>query len=72
LTIQTQNVNGVYLQKKTCGYSATLKVELKYLHDYAGINTITGLIAAGKVVSLIQHEWSPKSLIAIGEITLAT
>jgi hypothetical protein len=45
---------------------------LKYLHDYVGINTITGLIAAGKFVSLIQHEWSPKSLIAIGEITLAT
>jgi hypothetical protein len=45
---------------------------LKYLHDYVGINTITGLIAVGKVVALIHHEWSPKSLIAIGEITLAT
>jgi hypothetical protein len=36
------------------------------------MNTIKGLIASGKVVALIQHEWSPKYLIAIGEITLAT
>jgi hypothetical protein len=45
---------------------------LKYLHDYVGINTIIGLIVDGKVDALIQHEWSPKYLISIGEITFAT